>query len=717
MTFNVSVVVVAHNEEAKISRCLGSLAAQNADGLDVELILVDDGSTDRTVELAREAAPGLKVVANPSKSISSNRNCGMRAASHEYVAFIDADCEAPAHWLRTLANAMEDKRDDDSVAAVGGANVPPSGESLFYDALGLMLNTHIGSRGSVQGMVFDDPRRVDHLPGLNVLYRKAALEAVGGWDERFALIGEDEDLSRRLGDQGYRLFYVPGAVVVHRQRSTLRAWAKNMHTYGKGRVWLLRRHPKAFELGLLIPPFLPLLLWLYLPIIALVALAPTLRARRPGLWPYLTLLYATTHLSYGLGQWVGLFTAGDSEKSRSKPEKLGLIVLKNAGNLGDAAIFLSVHGRLRDRTHGPALDLYAIGLGPSGMDARPVPRDGAGAERVIRELLAPSDSARTVRVLSLETWTHGFRLLWTLACFRRILFCGGQWIHDMKPAYHVFVCSMVALARLLGTRVGVFAVGMGPLDVGWSRALVRWSFGRKALVVVRDRRSVELCRRSGLGQVVLGIDPALELPSRVPPAFRDLPTDKPWVGLSPCAWFRFDNLYARDADVIGEMERALGSLIEAVEARGNRVLLIPTMNPEDRELCERLIYGRGESSPESPYLLDTTSLSPQDIQGVIERLVFLISMRLHPIIFASNVGTPMAALNYAVKVEEYCADVGLRDRLVDLSKDDWADATLTSVIAAEEDREELVRRIHEGHNTVLERLVLAYDELERWLAH
>ena len=48
--------------------------------------------------------------------------------------------------------------------------------------------------------------RVEHLPGLNVLYHKEILEEVGGWDERFALIGEDEDLSRRLGDQGFKLF-------------------------------------------------------------------------------------------------------------------------------------------------------------------------------------------------------------------------------------------------------------------------------------------------------------------------------------------------------------------------------------------------------------------------------------------------------------------------------------------------------------------------------
>ncbi len=315
----VTVVVVAHNEESRISDCIGSLAQQIAKGVKVELILIDDGSTDRTVELAYAAAPGLTVISNPSQSISSNRNCGLRAASHPYVAFIDADCAAPTHWLATLARGMCElsSLDGEPVAAVGGANVPPAGETPFYDALALMLNTRLGSRGSVQGMVFDQARQVAHLPGLNVLYNKEALEKVGGWDERFALIGEDEDLSRRLALAGFSLFFVPEAVVVHRQRSNFRAWAKNMFTYGKGRMWLIRHHPTAFESGLLIPPLLPLLLWAYLPVIAVISLGLAWRSNRLDLWPRLALLYATTHVSYGLGQWAGLFSVQDGVQRNS----------------------------------------------------------------------------------------------------------------------------------------------------------------------------------------------------------------------------------------------------------------------------------------------------------------------------------------------------------------------------------------------------------------
>ena len=416
--WKVSVVVVAHNEEAKIAACVGSLAQQEVSGLEYEILLVDDGSTDRTVEIAREAAPDLRVISNPSKSISSNRNRGFREATHPWVAFIDADCEAPAHWLQTLTTGMAERLESDpDVAAVGSSNIPPAQTSTFYDTLGLMLDTHIGSRGSVQGRVFEQGHAVGHLPGLNVLFRKDALEKVGGWDERFRLIGEDEDLSHRLTYQGYRLFYVPGAAVIHRQRSDFRSWSKNMFAYGKGRTWLLRRHPNIFELGFLVPPFLPVLLWAYLPVIALVSVGPVLKSRRPGLWLYLTALYAATHISYGMGLWAGMFSPGDSERSRKKTRRLGCAVTRNLNHshkdrsddgIIDAvqclqralADSLTTSGTLADT------DIYLLLGDRESLDLRPIPEDADAARRMIEasmaEAMPESPTARPGWILRLS---------------------------------------------------------------------------------------------------------------------------------------------------------------------------------------------------------------------------------------------------------------------------------------------------------------------------
>src|SRR4029453_6762541 len=105
-----------------------------------------------------------------------------------------------------------------------------------------MMQTCAGSRGSLQGKLPASGRFVQHLPGLNVLYRTEALKLVGGYDPRFARMGEDEDPSHRLADLGFKLYATPDATVIHRQRDDLDSWARNMRAYGRGRTWLLRRH-------------------------------------------------------------------------------------------------------------------------------------------------------------------------------------------------------------------------------------------------------------------------------------------------------------------------------------------------------------------------------------------------------------------------------------------------------------------------------------------
>jgi polysaccharide pyruvyl transferase WcaK-like protein/glycosyltransferase involved in cell wall biosynthesis len=725
---NVTVVVVAYNEERKIGGCLRSIAAQDYRGGEVEILLVDGGSTDRTAEIARATVPSVRIVPNPGGSISSNRNCGWRAARDPFVAFLDADCEAPPHWLRTLAEGLAGPAGE-TAAAVGGANVPPPAASPFYEALAVMLDTWAGSRGSLQGRVYREAREVEHLPGLNVLFRRAVLEAVAGWDEHFGFIGEDEDLSHRLRGQGFRLLYVPGAAVVHRQRGDLRSWARNMFLYGKGRVWLIRRHPRTFQLSFLLPPLLPLLLWAYLPVVLLAALWHGLRAGKPGVIPRLVLLFATTHLAYGLGEWAGLFTTGDSPQARESARwpKVGLIVLKNAGNKGDEAILVSVCRRwlLRQREEPLRCHLYALGFGPSGCDVRLVPGDLAGVERLAGDLCRAHPGSRR---LGAQALGHGVTLLYVLLTFRAVLFCGGQWIHDLRPAFHAAISGLLTVARLAGTRAGVFCVGSGPLRAAWSRLAVRLAFGRRALIVVRDPASEALYRKMGFPQVKLAVDPALELPA-APQVSSPLGGGrleqgggqegggsmmrKPsTVGLSPCAWFRFENVYRRDPAVIEDMVAALLRLVEGLRRRGVRVLLIPTMNPEDRRISERLAAASPSGEP-AVERLETEALTPSQIQGAIGSLDALISMRLHPAIFALNAGTPFVALDYAQKVAEFCRRAGLGDRLVALDGD-WGEEALRRL--DDFDGEALGRRMAEAHARLAAELESAYEALWAWLA-
>src|SRR5690606_25091192 len=103
----------------------------------------------------------------------------------------------------------------------------------------------------------------------------------------------------------------------------------------------------------------------------------------------------------------------------------------------------------------------------------------------------------------------------------------------------------------------------------------------------------------------------------------------PVVGLSPCAWFRFENLYRRDPQAIEPMVVVLRELIDGLRARGCGVLLVPTMNPEDRSLCERLLPQPAPASGlPGVELLESERLTPSQIQERIAGLHVLVSMRL-----------------------------------------------------------------------------------------
>ncbi len=698
LTPPVTVVVVARNEAAKIGQCMASLAAQSYPGA-MQVILVDDGSTDGTAEIARGVVPALRVIENHARSISANRNIGWRAAETQFVAYLDADCIAPSGWIGALVAAMAESR----AAAVGGPNVPPSGESRFYDALAIALDSYAGARDSLQGRQLAGPRAVPHIPSLNVMYRVSALETVGGFDERFARVGEDEDLSRRLGDLGLTLYAVPEAVVVHRQRSGYGAWARNMRTYGRGRTWLIRRHPNAWSPAFLIPGASLLLLPLYLPAIALYALGLCLRRSRLDLTGNVALIFIATHLPYAVGQFEAMGMPGDTPAA-IRARRTGLVVLKNAGNKGDEAIFVSVAERLAERAAAdPASALYVVGLGPSGFDVRPIPEGAEARARLALDICAARPDARAVRPLRLMG--DALRALLVVARFRAIVISGGQWLHDLSLPRHAAISALFGIARLCGTRTGVFCIGAGPLRRRISQWLLRRGFGPRSLMILRDDRSCALIREAGLAHAERGADPAIELTS---PA-REI-TDA--IAVVPCAWAEFENIYDQDAERIDIQKAAWIALIDRIAASGRPVRIIPTMNPEDAHFAETLRARLAE--PDRVSILRTEQLLPCEVQAEIGACRALVSMRLHPVIFASNLGVPFVALNYANKVRSYCDHAGLGDWVVSIEGGAWLEPAweiLARHLAAPEPRVPKP----EGRRELEQKLSMGYAMFETWL--
>src|SRR5580693_3068999 len=224
-----TVVVSAYNAASTLGECLSSIRELNYPNY--ETIVVDDGSTDSTSEIANQDS--VRTICIEHKGLAAARNAGVDAASNEseIVAFIDADARADRDWLYHLIETI--KRRD--AAAAAGPNFAPDPQSARAAAMaaapGLPQEVRAG----------DD--RLAQLCGCNMAITKAALIKVGGFDPMFTTAGDDVDLSWRLTAAKETLAYAPGAVVIHERRATLAAYLRQQRGYGTGEGLLYRKYP------------------------------------------------------------------------------------------------------------------------------------------------------------------------------------------------------------------------------------------------------------------------------------------------------------------------------------------------------------------------------------------------------------------------------------------------------------------------------------------
>ena len=204
----VSVVVASYNGARTLKPCLESLTRLAYP--DYEVILVDDGSTDSTPEIAREF-PGVRCIRQDNHGLSVARNTGIAAATGEIVAFTDSDCRADEDWLYYLVGDLLSGQ----WAGIGGHNFLPPDDSSVAAAV-------MASPGGPAHVMLTD-REAEHLPGCNMAFYKWALEEIGGFDPVFRKAGDDVDVCWRLQERGFKLGFSPAGFVWHYRRSTVRA--------------------------------------------------------------------------------------------------------------------------------------------------------------------------------------------------------------------------------------------------------------------------------------------------------------------------------------------------------------------------------------------------------------------------------------------------------------------------------------------------------------
>ncbi len=231
-TPKVSVVVASYNGARTLKACLDSLVRLNYP--DYEIILVDDGSTDATPEIA-SLYKSIRYFRQENHGLSVARNTGITAAVGEIVAFTDSDCRADEDWLHYLVGDLISSR----FTGIGGHNFLPPEDSAVAAAV-------LVSPGGPAHVMLND-RVAEHIPGCNMAFYKWALDELGGFDPVFMKAGDDVDVCWRLQQRGYRIGFNPAGFVWHYRRSTVRAYLKQQRGYGEAEAILVRKHPEYFN--------------------------------------------------------------------------------------------------------------------------------------------------------------------------------------------------------------------------------------------------------------------------------------------------------------------------------------------------------------------------------------------------------------------------------------------------------------------------------------
>ncbi|MCU0508718.1 MAG: sugar transferase [Anaerolineae bacterium] len=222
-----SVVIPAYQAVETIGACLAALAGQTASPGSFEVIVVDDGSTDGTAEIARAA--GVIVARQAHAGAAAARNCGAALAHGEFLLFTDSDCEPVPGWIEAITAPFSDPE----VAGTKGTYLTRQRSIVARFTQIEYEDRYDRMRGS---------ERIDFIDTYSAAYRRDIFIANGGFDPRF-LINEDQEFAFRLAEKGYKLVFAPDAQVYHRHNATVGQYARRKFKIGMWKVRVTRQHP------------------------------------------------------------------------------------------------------------------------------------------------------------------------------------------------------------------------------------------------------------------------------------------------------------------------------------------------------------------------------------------------------------------------------------------------------------------------------------------
>lgn len=245
---SISVILPVLNEEAHLEDAVHSILSQDYQGK-IEVILAVGPSHDRTLEIAQSISrrdSRVVLVDNPSGRTAAGLNLALNKSQSPVVVRVDGHAQIPNDYLRLIVEILNKTgavNVGGVMAAVGTTSFERAVAGAMRSPLGVGASRfHTGGEAGVVDTVYLGA------------FRREALVAIGGFDERFTR-AQDWELNFRLREKGGIVYFDPRLHVTYRPRSTVRALAKQYFEYGRWRRVVSRRHSGTINYRYLAPPF------------------------------------------------------------------------------------------------------------------------------------------------------------------------------------------------------------------------------------------------------------------------------------------------------------------------------------------------------------------------------------------------------------------------------------------------------------------------------
>lgn len=325
----VTVIMPIRNEAAYIARSLGSILAQDHPAERLQILIVDGMSTDGTREMIHHImrdmrkngsapTPALLLLDNPQGIVPTALNIGLGYAAGDIIVRVDGHCEIPPYYLSYCVETLQCKEID----CVGGP-ITTIGETPMAETIAVAMSSGFGVGGAAFRTVRHQTQLVDTIAF--GAYKRAAIERCGYFDEELVR-NQDDEYNYRLRKLGGRILLSSAIQAKYYSRGTLRKLWSQYYQYGYWKVRVLQKHPAQMQWRQFVPPLfvaallggallalfnnLLAILWSTMLVFYVLAnLAATAWTAAHQEWRHLLLLpvvYATLHISYGLGFLVGL---------------------------------------------------------------------------------------------------------------------------------------------------------------------------------------------------------------------------------------------------------------------------------------------------------------------------------------------------------------------------------------------------------------------------